>query len=245
MTLVSSIIKRAYRKTNLIPLVGTPDANQTTEALEMLNNLILSTVGNEAGDHLDEINFGDGFSEHDQSAVCNQWVPPNTRLVLNLTATEEVDLDPYPYEGQRIAVSDMAQNLDTNTLTLNGNGRLIEGASSLLLDTSGLSAQWMYRADVGWVRIQELEEADNMPFPVEFDMYFVIGLAMQLNSQYGQELSPADLETLRRSRSQLRARYTNRKSDILPDFGLVKPKDMYTYTDTFNLGHYPFWMRHW
>jgi hypothetical protein len=238
MTLVSSIIKRAYRKTNLIPKVGTPDSAQTTEALEMLNSLVLSCVGNEAGDELTNWNFGEGFGEFDQSAVCDQWVPINSRLQLNLTAADAVDLDPYPYEGQRLAVIDMGSNLATYNFTLNGNGHLIEGASSLVLDEDDLSAQWMYRPEAGWVRIEELEAADNLPFPIEFDMYFVISLALQLNPMYGQSLSPEDSAMLNRSRSQLRSRYRNRKGDQLPDFGVVLPEDLYSYGDFFNYGYY-------
>lgn len=244
MTLVSSIIKRAYRKTNLIPLVGSPNANQTTEALEMLNSLLLSSLGNEAGEELVPLNFGGNYSEHDQSPVCDRWLPNNTRLMLNLTAADAVDLDPYPYEGQRFAITDMGENLATRNFTLNGNGHLIEGATTLVLSTNGMTAQWMYRSDAGWVRMEELEAADNMPFPAEFDMYFVVSLALQINPQYGQELSSADFEMLRRARSQLRARYRNRKGEMLPDFGLVDPYDLYTYSDSFNYGYFPYWRRY-
>lgn len=243
MTLVSSIIKRAYRKTNLIPLVGTPNANQITEALEMLNSLVLSCIGNEAGDELIPLNFGGGFSEHDQSEVCDQWVPVNTRLMLNLSAADAVDLDPYPYEGQRFAITDMGENLATYNFTVNGNGHLIEGGTSVVLSTNGQTAQWMYRPDAGWVVIEELVAADNMPFPIEFDMYFVISLALQLNPQYGQKLTGEDNAMLNRSRSQLRARYRNRKGDQLPDFGVTDPRDLYSHSDFFNFGYLPFWGR--
>lgn len=242
MTLVSSIIKRAFRKTNLIPLVGSPSSSQTTEALEMLNSLVLSCVGNEAGDELTSLNFGTGFSEHDQSYYCDDYVPVNFRLLLNLGAADAVDLDPYPYEGQRVAITDMGENLATHNFTLNGNGHLIEGASSVVLSTNGMTAQWMYRADAGWVRIEELEAADNMPFPVEFDMYFIISLALQLNPQYGQKLTAEDNAILNRSRSQLRSRYRNRKGDQLPDFGVVHPRDLWMYDNSyFNRGY--FWGR--
>jgi hypothetical protein len=244
MTLASSIIKRAYRKTNLIPLVGSPNTDQTTEALEMLNSLLLSSVGNEAGDELVPLNFGDAFSEFDQSAICDEWVPNNTRLMLNLSAADAVDLDPFPYDGQRFAVTDMGENLATYNFTINGNGHLIEGATNVVLSTNGLVRQWMYRTDAGWVRVAELASSDDMPFPIEFDMYFVISLALQINPQYGQELSSADFEMLRRGRSQLRARYRNRKGDMLPDFGLVDPYDLYSHSNYFNLGYYPHWRRY-
>ena len=242
MTLASSIIKRAYRKTNLIPLVGSPSANQTTEALEMLNSLLLSCVGNEAGDELGPINFGDNYGQYDESAMCDTYVPSNSRLLLNLTAADSVDLDPYPYEGQRIAITDMGENLATHNFTISGNGHLIEGGTSVVLATNGMTRQWMYRPEAGWVRIAELVAADDMPFPIEFDMYFVIALAIQLNPQYGQSLSAEDSLIYKRAQSQLRSRYRNRKGDQLPDFGIVKPQDLWSHDSSFfNRGY--FWRR--
>lgn len=247
MTLVSNIIKRAYRKTNLIPAVASPNANQTTEALEMLNPLISSIVGNEVGSELTDFNY-DPSGDYDQSYLLNgdQWVPDNSRLVLNLTGATTVLADPYPYEGQRLAVVDVAGNLATNNLIIDGNGRLIEGAATVTLSTNSESRQWLYRADTGnWVKIEELEAADTMPFPVEFDPYFVLMLAVQLNPMYGQTLSPHDTDMLRRMRSQLRARYANRNDYSLPDFGVTNPKDLYNYgynSNYFNQGY--FWPRY-
>jgi hypothetical protein len=208
----------------------------------MLNSLVLSCVGNEAGDELTPLNFGDTFSQYDQSAYCDAYVPINSRLMLNLTAADAVDLDPYPYEGQRLAITDMSENLATYNFTISGNGHLIEGASSVVLSTNGLTKQWMYRADAGWVVIEELEAADSMPFPIEFDMYFVIALAIQLNPQYGQSLSAEDTMIYKRGQSQLRSRYRNRKGDQLPDFGLVDPRDLWSHDSSFfNQGY--FWRR--
>lgn len=236
MTLVSAIIKRAYRKNNLIPAVSSPNANQTTEALEMLNSLVSGIVGNELGSELSDLNHG---GDHDQSNLIDQWIPNNVRLVLNLTTDTTVNADPYPYEGQRLAVVDVAGNLATNNLIVDGNGRLIEGAATVTLTTNSENRQWMYRADTGnWVKIEELEAADTMPFPVEFDPYFVLMLAIQLNPQYGQMLHPHDSEMLRRMRSQLRARYCNRAGQIPPDIGLVKREDTYyDNSDFFNQGY--------
>lgn len=238
MTLVSTIITDAYRESNIIPLVATPSTNQTTEALRRLNTLILSSVGNEVGDELCEINYGGDF---DQTLAIGQWVPDNIRLILDLTATTTLNLDPYPYEGQRLAVNDVAGNLATYNLTLNGNGRLIEGSSSLVLSTNSEARQWLYRSDIGnWVRINELISSDSMPFPIEYDDFFVTTLAVRLNPRYGQSLSQETIQALTRARGQLRSRY-RMKGYIAPsDPGLINPKDLYAYgygQDQFGLGY--------
>jgi hypothetical protein len=236
MTLLSSIITDAYRETNLIPMGASPNTNQTTEALNRLNPLILSTVGYEAGDELQDLNYG---GEYDQSTVINDWIPDNTRLVLNLESAVTLYLDPEPYEGQLIGIVDAGSNLATYNLTLNGNGRNIEGASTLVLNTDDTASRWMYRADTGnWVKIETLEDTDEMPFPSEFDDYFVLMLAMRLNPRYGQNMAAESVERLRSMRVRLRARYRRKTFDILTDPGLVR-RDCYGFDASFETG------RHW
>jgi hypothetical protein len=46
-----------------------------------------------------------------------------------------------------------------------------------------------------------------MPFPVEFDTYFITRLAMELNPQYSGTTAQETLDAMQRSESKLRARY--------------------------------------
>jgi hypothetical protein len=235
MTLVSSIITDAYRETNIVALAGGQSTAQTTEALNRLNPLILSTVGNEAGDDLKELSIG---GEFDDTMFTTQWVPDNVRLMLNLSAARTLSLDPYPRNGQRVAIVDIGSNLGTYNLTLDPNGRLIEGASTLVLATDDLVRQWMYRSDTGnWARIATLTTADQMPFPSEFDDYFVTMLAMRLSPRYGQEMPTESLRALSRSRNLLRARF-NQLTEVPPD---LPPLQMdrgtsFRFNDDFSTG---------
>lgn len=214
MTLASSIITDAYRESNLIPMGNASNTNQTTEALGRLNTIVISTIGNEAGDALDDLNIGGNY---DQSSICTDFIPDNARLVLNLSSPKTLKLDPYPFEGQRLSFVDVAGNLATNNLILDGNGRNIEDVATLTLDTNGDTRQWMYRADLGaWVKVTTLISTDTLPFPPEFDDYFITMLAMRLNPRYGQALAGETVMSLKRSRGQLRARYHAWKQ-IRPD----------------------------
>src|SRR5512139_3133469 len=127
----------------LTAIVGSPTSAEQTEALRLLNRLILSTVGNGAGTELSDLDIG---GENDLSSYISGGVPDDCRLVV-IDATSEVDLDPSPYEGQRIAVVDAGAGFATNNLVLNGNGRRIEGAASVTLSTDDLDRQWLYRSD--------------------------------------------------------------------------------------------------
>lgn len=205
MTLASDIITRAYRTPNIIPLVSTANTNQQAEALPLLNEQILSALGFEAGSELSDLNIG---GTYDQSAYCSTWVPCNARLVLNLGGETTLKLDPEPYEGQRLAIADASGNLATFNFILDGNGRTIEGASTLTLNTNGETRQWIYRADTAnWVKITDLIASDTMPLPQEFDGFFVKRLAMELSPSYGQSLAQETIASLNRIEGKLRARY--------------------------------------
>lgn len=238
MTLVSEIIKAAYRESNLIPLAATPSANQTTEALNRLNPIILTSLGFEAGDELADVNYGGDYSQSDSFG---SWVPDNVRLVFNLSSAVTINLDPHPFDGQRLAFVDAAGNLATYNVTVDGNGRNVEGASSVTLSTNGDSRQWMYRADTGnWVKIEALDSSDEMPFPAELDDYFIISLAVRLNPRHGLVIPAESLEALKRYKTVLRTRYRNRNMFTPTDPGLVKPEDDYfgSSTTAFNRGYY-------
>lgn len=233
MTLVSDIIRRAHRESNLIPLGASPNTAQTAEALELFNTLILSTVGNEVGDELSDLNYG---GTYDQSECIDQWLPDNCRLVFNLDASVTLFADPHPYDGQRLAFVDILGNLATFPVTIDGNGRNIEGLYTALLDTDADYRQWMYRADIGeWVKIASLADSDDVPFPEEFDDYFATMLALRVNPRYGQAISGSSIEAAKRMRSQIRSRYRRKNVFITTDPGLVNPTD-YRY----NSGSRPF-----
>ena len=130
---------------------------------------------------------------------------------------------------------------------MDGNGRNIETAATATLNTNGLVREWFYRADLGnWVRIATLVEADDVPFPVEFDPYFEIMLAMRLNPHYGQSLSPEQVRTLVRAKSRLNARYSQ-TTEVLPDVNWRSIPSQQKYwsaysDDSFSTG-YPYWWK--
>lgn len=215
MTLASDIITDAYRESNLIPMGNSPNTNQQTEALNRLNTILLSIIGYEVGDSLEDVNIG---GTYDQSWEASYYVPSNVRLVTNLSSNTTLKLHPQPFNGQRLAVADAANNLGTYNLTLDGNGRRIEGAATLTLSTNGDNRQWIYHSESGnWVKLTTLLYSDTMPYPDEFNDYFITMLAMRLNPRYGQQMSGESLEALKRARNQLRARYHAWKQ-ISPDF---------------------------
>ena len=218
MTTVSDIITDAYRQSNLIAIGTVPTEAMQTEGFRYLNRLVLSTFGNEVGDILTPIPLGRtdvqrpaGFPWYDNAPPAEWFVPMNTQLVCNLTDTTEVYLHPSPDDGARVSAIDIAENFATNNLTIHGNGRRIDGQTSVTLSTNGQNQTWFYRSDLGeWVTVTPLEDLDQtFPFPVEYDMYFITLLAMTLNPQYGVEMNSQVAAMMTRSATQLKARYQN------------------------------------
>src|SRR3546814_16999518 len=79
---------------------------------------------------------------------------------------------------------------------------------TVLLNTNGIDQEWFYRADTAnWVKYAPLIAADTFPFPEEFDNYFILMLAMEINPTYGQEMNQLNLSLLQRSKRPLPARY--------------------------------------
>lgn len=215
MTTVYQIIVDAYRQSNLIAIGVSPTTLQETEALRYLNRLVKSVFGYEAGDPLTGLAIGannisrpSGYPEDPLPG--NDWfVPKNVRVNLNLTESVSLYLHPTPNDGSRFACVDASDNLATYPVTVNGNGALIEGSTSITLNTNGLSREWFYRADMAeWVRYSPLTMFDTFPFPEEFDDFFILMLAFRLNPAYERTLDPQSQVMLSRAKSQFQARYT-------------------------------------
>lgn len=218
MTLTSQIITDAYRRSNIIALGVSPSAAQQDEALRYLNRIVKSVFGNEVGDPL--IAFPVGNNNYQRPAGYPWWntvpdnywfVPKNVRTVLNVnTPNINLYLHPAPDDGSRFAVSDHSNNLATYPVTVYGNGAMIDGTTApLVLNTNGYDAEWMYRADLGdWRKYAPLASVDTFPFPEEFDTFFIVRLAIDLNPSYATEIDAQTQETFTRAKTQIRARYT-------------------------------------
>lgn len=215
MTLVSDIIKDAYRESNLLAISATPTTAESTEALRLLNRVFYSVFGDEMGEPLEDVPIGrnnisapNNFPGYAVTPTANWVVPDNSLLSVNITSPLTVYLNPSPRDGARLAVQDKSGNFSTHNLTLVGNGRTVEGSTSLTLSTDSVTREWFYRADLGeWKRISSLIAADTFPFPEKFDDLFVTSLAMRLNPRHAVEADPQSFETYKRSLKQFRSKY--------------------------------------
>lgn len=230
MTLVSEIIRDAYRESNLIAISADPTTDEVDEALRLLNRIVASVYGNEAGEQLIPLVIGrnnidrpQGFPWYDQVPPEADWfVPMNSRLVLNLTSAQTVYLDPNPQDGQRFGVQDKSGNLATYNFVIDPNGRTIEDTLSLTLNTNNANVTFMYRQDTGnWARVTPLETSDTFPFPPEFDDLFITSLAMRLNPRHAVEADAQSVQAYTRSLRQFTARYAQTQV-VWSELGMIR-----------------------
>lgn len=213
MTLISSIIQDAFRESNILPLGRVPNANQSAEALRLYQQNIQSIYGGEAGEQLNDWPLGNfGIAE---PGVVDPRTPDmisrpsiNSRLVATNIAAANVYLTPYPQDGSRMGIADPFGRLAAFPVTLDANGRTIEGAATKVLNVNGTFQEWFYRADKGeWVKLSALLATDQNPFPDTFDIFFICGLAMRLNPRYGREMDGQTAMVFKANRQQFVARY--------------------------------------
>lgn len=213
MTLISSLITDAFREGNILPLTKAPNDNQVTEALRLYNQNILSIYGSEAGETLNDWPLGSfsvdepGFVDP-RSLYCIQRPSINRRLIATNADAITVYLTEYPQDGSRMGIIDPFGRLADVPVTLDANGRTIEGNPTKVLNVNGTSQEWFYRADKGdWVKLSSLLATDDNPFPADFDIFFYIGLALRLNPRYGREMDPQTAGIFKKQANQFTARY--------------------------------------
>lgn len=212
MTLVSEIITQSLRESNVIAISASPTPDEATEALDRLQSVVLSVLGNEIGYVLEDWNVATATSILKPSGFAAPTsgftVNPQSRLICNLTEETTLNLDPQPQDGQRLAIVDAKNNFSTFNLILNGNGRLIEGSTSQTISTDLTRKQWVYRSDQSnWVTVDPITSGGEMPFPEEFDDYFIILLAMRLNPRFGRPLTEESALRMKQQHEQLLMRY--------------------------------------
>jgi hypothetical protein len=129
-------------------------------------------------------------------------------LIATNTVAKTVYLTPYPQDGSRMGIADPFGRLAAFPITLDANGRTIEGAATKVLNTNGLFQEWFYRADLGqWVKLTTLTAADQNPFPDDFDNFFITLLALRLNPRYGRVMDDQSTMIFKSEKQKFVARY--------------------------------------
>jgi hypothetical protein len=217
MTTALQIITDAYRENNIVPNGAVLSAALEDEGFRRLKTLISSALGQDIGHPL--VDWPVGVVSYNESMSgwgSDRWSSPrpNSRLVFNIDEPQTIYLPFDPWNGARISVLDRGGNFATHNVTLNGNGRSIEGTDDVVLATDDLNREWLYRADMGdWVRVVGLElSSEEMPFPDRFDDYWIIKLAIRLNPRFGRTMTEETKHRLAEVTAHIQSEYRQRRA---------------------------------
>lgn len=234
MTTAAVIIQAAFREGNLIPIGKQPNTDQAAEALDKLNRLVRGILGYKMGENLRDwlvpLNqrvatspttypqgpLAGGYGDPMQSCATLVSLPPNNRRIVFGGTTQTVYFPSNPNPGAQMAVVQGSGAADTSpvgdVLTLNGNGRTIEGVTTKTFTFASpvpaTPKRWFYRDDLAdWVLVADLVSADELPYPKEFDDFFVCALAKRLAPSFGKIIAKETIQTALDTECAFLARY--------------------------------------
>jgi hypothetical protein len=207
--LVSVIRDRAFRM--LLGRTTTPAAGEATRALEAFQSLTSSlpgTIGIKWVDVYIEANYTAGEDERifDSTGALTITLPTLCYLsgegVAAGTDYSSTTMRP-PLDGARVQIVDAV----ANTATLH-----------------------FYRADrAEWMSCEALAAADESPLPAELDRFLPAMLAVELQAEYGADLSPLVLDLNDKGWRQLRAKYGGRKAVAVESALLINSTQTNSY----------------
>lgn len=237
MTAVSTIATAAFREGNILPIGQPPTLLEQAEALDTFNRLLKGVFGVEMGEELtdwlvpqpqrtapvaanypqlpypanaDFLALSTPFA-NDATINIYPYPPKNSRIVFG-GVTSTVYFPEAPDDGSRMSVVQGSGAGDSGApgavLTLNGNGRTIEGTNTKTYTDPVTARQWFYRADLGdWKALTTLGWTDDCPFPDEVDDFWVPALAVRLAPRFSKPVSQETAAALKAALPRFKARY--------------------------------------
>lgn len=210
MATANDIIARALKLLG-VGADGEPiSASDAVDGLVALNALLDSLPANGVGSPLTPINVSEG---HDSSG--------NEALFV-ASGGVRITLPEMPIDGMRVQVVDVGGAFGVAPVTLERNGRLLEGAANnATLSDVGLNRTWLYRADLGdWRRIGSLTATAQIPYPSRFDEAIAAQLAAKLAPTYSVPVTGDLAEMIASGRQAMAAAYTQLGAPASLDNGL-------------------------
>jgi hypothetical protein len=221
MTLVLDLVTEAFRENNITPIGTALKTAELAEGLSLFNQHVRGVFGLVVGITLQDwpvplyqrvgaISSNPPLlpnSRRNTNYVLDANYPPgNARLVWDGTE-QTVYLPDRPQDGARMALvkASGAAATTAGVLTLNGNGRTIEGANTYVL---GEAREWFYEADsADWKALITFTGSDECPFPPGLDEYWITAMAVRLAPRYDKVISAATQATWKRMLTTITGRY--------------------------------------
>lgn len=225
---VSEVVRLGFRRGNVIPLGATPTAGEQSEAVLLLNNFYRTLLGTEIGEHFIDwpvpntqpppINLP-VLTDSVSASTWYLYPVQNVRMLTKLTAATTIYFPSDPDDGARMSIVDIGSS--AVQITLNGNGRLIEGNATLVEETPTLLSRvsWFYRGDkASWERVATIALADTeMPIDDSLDELWINYLAMIAAPGNSQESAAEVVAAYQSALARAKARYRQTQAIAVND----------------------------
>lgn len=197
------VMKRAYRKLGGLASGDDPAAEEGADLFMALNGMMRSLLGTVIGPRLSPQPMT-GSIQAENGGV---YQATNTFPSV-LTAP------PNPKSGSRFGVADTASNFGLYALTVNRNGRLLEGAAAnVVLNTNGAARTWFFNGETAnWVREADLATLDTaFPYPDALVAFLPDMLAVFFAGEVASDALSQDVISLASSGIQAFSRVYGRR----------------------------------
>lgn len=194
--LVSECIGAAYREADITTVGTDPTAAELAEGLSLFNNYTLRLFGTEFGENLldwpvppppGQTCLPTDLVSRNMGTTWFTAPRTNSRLLVAISTDTTLKMPAMPNDGSQIMIVDVGST--SVDLTLDGNGRLIEGQTTLVDTPQQLNGRrYFYRADLAsWTLVGEKALEDELPLVADFNDLFVTYLAIRLAPRNAQE----------------------------------------------------------
>ncbi len=184
MTTVLSVISRALRLTgNIAGAATTPDADDAAVALIAFNAMKRAWFGTLIGPRLSPIALTGTSGQAENGG--EYQIPTGGAFTLTAPAN--------PKAGARFGAVDVNLTFDSYNLTVNRNGRLLNGAASnATISTAGQDTRWWFRGDTGnWViEADSASLSSTIEFPDSVVAYMPYMLCIVMAAEFSADITP-------------------------------------------------------
>lgn len=193
-------ITHAMRSIGVLAIGRELKAAEAVEGLFRLQAIIDGLFGN-----------GVGLKLTDTDVTGDVDVATDSRNLVAATNAITLTFPQSPANGARVQIKDMAGNFATYPVTIDGNGRHVEGSATATISMNGTDTTWVYIADdANWAKVAPLALTDTMP--IADDEFFTLNLAKRMAPTYGAQF--VDDVGLLRAANRIRARFSS--SVVIP-----------------------------
>jgi hypothetical protein len=247
MTANSTLIQAAFRESNFIQKGTDPTAVEQAEALRLLQSMVDSLFGSTVGIKYRPWHIpypfntapetrrfpAAGGTEDNRPARDLKYPPVQSRVILRNTAEQTLYFQNQPMDGAIMSIVDAGF---TANVILDANGMFFEttGNTRTLTiepraDGRNPRRDYVFREDTAsWNQVNALELTGEMPFPEQFDDYWITGLALRLAPSFGAKMTEVTLARYKEMTVFIRGWYRQQREVLVGDAGGNTDQAYYT-----------------